>query len=408
MLSSKYFRNLIIASYILISIHVFTIEVLAGAYDNHSVGLKGNSMGTAFTAIADDASAVFYNPAGLVMSEENKWQAELYALTIFTNFEYETCATCDKCEQVPVLPGMIISKNNGNWAFGCGFYVPFAGGGSKYKNFHNTGYNIEAGAGFADITSAVSFRLTDKLSIGSGLSIYMGGMENTMCLMDSKAEYALQKFKYEDTAGYGGHMGLMYKASDKISLGLNIRSPVSIKMDGHETVIGTSIIPSYKNKSNISFTFPYYFTLGFGYKPHSKITAGFDICYMLWSDMDKIKTRSDGYTNEIKTYYKNSFVIGLGLDYQVNEKLSLRGGLRFNQGATKDKGLLASHEPSLLAVSSNDIDLLIFSVGFAYQINQCVELDITGFYQEGFQKKIGFRKYDQDNIFLLTGFRFKF
>lgn len=42
----------------------------AGALDNPAVGSKGIGMGNSFTAIADDASAVYYNPAGLAFNKK--------------------------------------------------------------------------------------------------------------------------------------------------------------------------------------------------------------------------------------------------------------------------------------------------------------------------------------------------
>ena len=48
-----------------------------GAFDNRIIGIKGFIMGNALTGIADDVSAVHYNPAGLVFNEHT-WDTEIY------------------------------------------------------------------------------------------------------------------------------------------------------------------------------------------------------------------------------------------------------------------------------------------------------------------------------------------
>jgi len=42
----------------------------AGGFDNHHIGIKGMSMGSAMAGIIDDASAVYYNPGGLVFLQQ--------------------------------------------------------------------------------------------------------------------------------------------------------------------------------------------------------------------------------------------------------------------------------------------------------------------------------------------------
>ena len=43
---------------------------LAGGFNIYEMGARATALGGAFTATADDASAIFYNPAGLAWLEE--------------------------------------------------------------------------------------------------------------------------------------------------------------------------------------------------------------------------------------------------------------------------------------------------------------------------------------------------
>jgi len=64
-------------------------RALAGALDNSAVGIKGIAMGSALTGIADDASAVYFNPAGLAFLASGDTHFEAYGYFSFTSFAYE-------------------------------------------------------------------------------------------------------------------------------------------------------------------------------------------------------------------------------------------------------------------------------------------------------------------------------
>jgi long-subunit fatty acid transport protein len=59
-------------------INLSAFDVFAGGFENNVIGIKGSAMGFAITGIADDASAVYYNPGGLILTNEESWQGEIY------------------------------------------------------------------------------------------------------------------------------------------------------------------------------------------------------------------------------------------------------------------------------------------------------------------------------------------
>lgn len=60
---------------LLFSIFYSLFSVVYGAFDEFSPGVRPAALGGAFTAISDDANAVFYNPAGLYRVEKNEFLA---------------------------------------------------------------------------------------------------------------------------------------------------------------------------------------------------------------------------------------------------------------------------------------------------------------------------------------------
>ncbi len=103
-------------------------SALAGAFDNPVIGLKATGMGFAMAGIADDASAVHYNPAGLPFQQRGVWHTEVYGYCALTDIQYEANGITDKSDDIFIIPGFFASKTYENWAIGFGMYVPYAGG----------------------------------------------------------------------------------------------------------------------------------------------------------------------------------------------------------------------------------------------------------------------------------------
>ena len=133
-----------------------------------------------------------------------------------------------------------------------------------------------------------------------------------------------------------------------------------------------------KFDSDVELTFPYSFILGFGYIPNYNLMFSAFFNYRLYGDMDEITFKTVGVKVRNKTYYENCWLIGVGMEYRMKNNLIIRLGLKFDQGAPENRGL----NPS-----SNDIDLLTPSIGFAYPLTQSTEISLSGLAAFGFEKK---------------------
>ena len=350
-------------------------KTFGGAFDNNIIGIKGFAMGSAFTGIADDASAVYYNPAGLISNENPAWNAEVYGYFLFTEFKYTANSREDLSDETIFVPGAFLAKKYDKWALGFGFYTPYGGGGTAYENFQGSQNDLDYASGLAALTPAMAYQVLPNLSIGGGLSLYIGVLESKIAQEVAPTVYAEVKSDYSGIAGYGGNIGLMYKPMQDLRIGLSVKSMVPVKMDGTVKVAGN------ENDAEVKFSLPFYFTLGAGYKPNPHLTLGVSACYMLWEDMDKITFTIADAETEAKTSYKNSWLLGLGMEYMIRNDLVIRAGLKYVQGATENEGL----NPS-----SNDVDLVTPSFGVAYHFSESIEVDIAGAYVYGFEKEYNF------------------
>ncbi|MDP8209485.1 MAG: PorV/PorQ family protein [Candidatus Stygibacter australis] len=187
------------------------------------VGAKACAMGKAFAGIADDPSAIYWNPAGLtqitsveILGMQNFWLLDM---------SYQYLA-------------IILPTRKGVW----GTAISYSSSGNipKYENFQNIGeYSAFDAAG----TISYSLKLFHRLSSGLGV------------------KYIYQKIEEETAEGYAIDIGLYY---DSLILeGFNVGVVVQNLGKGIEFIKSADPLPR-----NIK--------CGFGYK-YKFITLGVDV-----------------------------------------------------------------------------------------------------------------------------------
>ena len=186
----------------------------------------------------------------------------------------------------------------------------------------------------------------------------------------------------------------MYKPLEMLKVGFCARSAFPVDLDGKMK------IDAERYQSRVVFDLPPIFTLGVGYKPLDKVTLGLDISYMMYGDMDEIRFKTTGLpTEHNRTYYKDAWEFKIGGDYQATERLAVRAGFFFTEGATKLKGLTPA---------SNDIDLLIPSVGLAYRLTDAFEFTLGMSYNGGLEREYAGQRFDVDHWNVVSGMRLDF
>ena len=163
-------------------------------------GSKAASMGTAFVAIADDPSAILYNPAGLTqLTGTNTYSG---ATAVIPTSEYESpSGESDETDfQVFFPPHLYISSdlNTETIALGLGVFSPFGIGGRKWGEDGPTRYiSTESTIATISVNPTFAWEITPSLSVGlaftctpstprkeGSISLPLGRkMENSACML---------------------------------------------------------------------------------------------------------------------------------------------------------------------------------------------------------------------------------
>jgi long-chain fatty acid transport protein len=198
---------------------------------------SATARGDAFTATADNASAIYYNPAGLTQLPAGfSYEGGLYGIWIQDHYDplhgQDGAHSSDAHEPFQPVPNLFLAYHPKDepFAVGLGVFSPF---GLKTEwpddaSFRQAGlYGSEQ---VIDINPTVSVQITRTLSVGVGLDVDYVDAELNQGLSPMPGDQF--GFKGHSLA-VGANAGIMWKPTERQSIGFNYHSPVFADLDGH-------------------------------------------------------------------------------------------------------------------------------------------------------------------------------
>jgi len=296
--------------------------------------------GNAFTATADNPSAVFYNAAGLVQTNGTQIQGNVFAISL--GYEYDSALGEESMDDEfqPVPSAFIAHKfKDTPFALGFGAYAPFALGS-------DWGSDAVFTAPFPSPLSAVPYKadliyvkyhltgawqISDTLAIGAGLS-----------LDDTQVDLKSNGLEFEgDDQVVGYSLSVLWQPSDQHSFGLNYQAKTEVEYDGNAdtfTVFNQTIIPvSLDAKADLIF--PESIIFGYSYRPNEQWNIEFNVDWTNWDRVNELSLDGvPGATYELN--WESAFIWELGVTRYFDNGLHLSGGYTFVENAIPDADFL--------------------------------------------------------------------
>lgn len=317
-------------------------------------GAAAMAMAGAFVAVANDATAIFHNPAGLAFLEGTQISLGTTLITAagslsLPNWPDPTFQTINRERQWFYPSTFYIStKISDRIAAGFGFFNPY-GLGQKYPEDYPLRYiatRDDMKTFFFNPTLA--FKLSDNLSVGVGVSYIYSTLE-----FDLVEALPLTPFLLLDVpgtleakgSGWGLNAGALYK-TESFSLGFNWRGGFKIDYDEGDLTLDLSNLPApvteLTGTGKTKFNFPHILGVGIAFNLSRSFMITADVHYILWSTYDEILVEIDvpgieaiyppGIADKhIEENWDDSFIFRGGFQYMVNENFALRAGLLYDQ-----------------------------------------------------------------------------
>ena len=365
--------------YTLISVLIISAQLFAGGFQINEHGARAMGMGGAFTAVANDASAIYWNPAGLTQLTGTQLMLGTTLISPMSSFKGIAPATTEyKTESQTFFPTHFFAAHNfkNGLAAGIGFTSPFGLGVKWGDNWVGKYLTLDTELKVFTISPVVAYKFSDQFSLSAGF-IYswanvtlkqkapkpaiLGGGESLITL-DGK-----------DNSAIGYSFGLLYKPVPKLSLGVSFHSQIKYSFSGTATATNVppqaaSLFPNGDISADI--TAPLNLAAGIAYQVDPKLLLSFDFQYVGWSSYDTLKVDFTSYSDiSSARSYDNSFILRLGGEYQLNNNLSILAGIYYDKSPVKAEYM----SPQL-----PEGNRLGFSVGVGYHISN--QLLLSGSY----------------------------
>ena len=327
-------------------------SALASGFSIYEAGSKATALGCAFTATADDGSALFYNAAGLSFMSGSR--AEVNAVFVAPQFKFSGklnktdpyTSTGEAEDKVYPVPGVYYTNNpGGKIAFGIGVYAPF-GLGVVWKDGADwVGRRISHDVTIETVyvTPALSFKATENLAIALGVDIAHQNLNLKKYTPEPQfGENAIHtEIEGSSSINLTPSLGIMYRPDDRLSFGLMYHFKKTMKFDDADARLdpvapgddpwGNTVVdglggPDQKLSSDLNL--PDILSLGVAYRFVEKFKAEFNYVWFGWSAFDKLALnfQNDALDQTIHFNYEDSWQIRFGFDYQASEKLNLMAG----------------------------------------------------------------------------------
>ncbi len=397
------------------------VLALANGLYMPTVGSRAGAMGGAFIGLADDYSAVYWNPAGITQikgMEATVTGHDVVPLASregYVRFDGYGGAT----DRFALAEIGVTNRTSNNIAPGF-FFVTDAGplrsvfdkvgvaaytlseygvtwtGEDVLNNSSFIGHQHDFDYRFlvADmqdyesrlktyvISPVLAKEVVPGLSIGvtanfaySHLTlsnVFMDAYVDTIDTPDIEDDYALYITPVQLTDdvtgwGYGATVGMLYRASTNVSVGMVFRTPMTISYDGTYSlkVSGGGETYEYPHNSDFEVKFPMWAGGGFAYRDFifDGLTMTGDVQWTAWSSVESIDRNvvwGGGWSEDdlamlagletTEFNWEDTVEIGVGFEYRLGRSASLNLGYRNSPSPVADE-----HYDFLMPMSAKNV-----------------------------------------------------
>ena len=343
-------------------------------------GSKAASMGGAFIAQANDASAVYFNPAGITGLNGINVQLGLTVIQPQAYFvgptDIDPNLYSPAKEEIFYIPNFYATyKITDKLSAGLGFFVPFGLGSDWGQDWVGRVLATNSDVQVMELNPVIAYKILDNLSLAVGFEYGMASvtLEKSAYLgyaLDSYAEFKMEG----ETTGMGFNVGLQYKPIDKLTLGLMYRHEMTLDFeDGDATFDRPTINPAVDayvegllpdTKGDATIVLPARIGLGIAYDFTDQLTAEFDYYRINWTSYDELTIKTDEpingeYEQTVKKGYEDKASLRVGLEYRLNDQVAFRAGYLRDPHVVPDKYV----EPDLPEGDRN-----LYSIGAGYKV----------------------------------------
>ena len=393
---------------------VYASQAHASAFALSEQGVSG--LGNAYAgaaAVAEDASTVWWNPAGMARLPRGKHLLVgghiIVPSTKFTNNGSTPAAASNPARvgnggdagDTAIVPNLFFAMDlNPSWSFGIGLNVPFGLKTEYDADWVGRFQGISSEVKTLNINPSLSFKLSERTSLGFGLSYqraeidllsavnYSGvaaGADPTLTLLGAIGGPGVEGRNSTSVDGdaWGFNVGALFDVTPATRVGVHYRSSLNYETDGTTSFsnvpaafAGVPALAARTSNGSVKFEFDTPATLSFSaaHKLNDRIELLADLTWTEWSKIKQLPLvrpsgAANGQTLDTLTFnFDDTWRLAVGGTYKWSAPWKFRAGVAYDQSpvpSAQDR-----------TVRLPDSDRYWLSLGATYQISPASRFDV--------------------------------
>lgn len=311
--------------------------------------------GNAFTATADNPSAIYYNPAGLAFLEGTQFRASAYPIWLKVDHESAGDGRVSTRDQLQGVAQVYFTSTaaGGKLAGGVGLYTPYGLGTLWPDDAPFRALGTKAELMYLAVNPVIAWRPLPALAVAAGPSVDWG----RATLRQGIGPRPSDQFNFTGTdLGLAATAGFLWRPHRQHSFGLSWRSAGAMTFEGEaETRVGEL---RFEQDATYRLNLPQHVIVGWSFRPTPAWNLEVNVDWTDWHAVDTATLGLPGGKTEVPFEWESGFMYQFGLTRTFASGLALSGGYWYGEETVPD----ARYKPIV-----PDVALHVVSAGLAWR-----------------------------------------
>lgn len=348
--------------------------------------------------VGDDLSAVWYNPAGMVLLPGTQVQAGGVYVDLDLSYKGDNGETENGSKYGVPIPNFFFTRqmNDSMW-FGLGLTVPYGLATEYSRTWGQINRGMNAEIKVFDLNPNIAWKISDKLSIGAGISLQYADAQYETGIMGGAAYGRLNA----DSFAWGANVGVMWSPTETLRFGLSYRSQVNHHADGDlrvglsEKAASLGLPGDLTRRSYIgefssasaSLSAPQTVLLTGTWEATPQLRLSALIRWADWSSFDTLTIKGSNFHSNslvgdmmgdvltgllsqgqsINNKWQDTWLFTIGADYMINNAWTVRAGVGYETSPIDDDRYRTALIP--------DSERLWLSIGATWHVTENLQGD---------------------------------
>ncbi|HEY0525145.1 MAG TPA: outer membrane protein transport protein [Stellaceae bacterium] len=353
---------------------------------------SARGIGSAFAgqaAVAEDASTIFYNPAGMTELVA-KPQAQLGVRVLAPDARIENRGSSLSVGPFSGLPltgsddqgfdpqftgDVYVAQPlmNGALWFGLAVTTPFGLRNEYRPDFFGRYDSLKTDLATIDVAPSVAYRVADWLSVGAGVDIQRADATLANALPNPLAPGGPSPATDGRLTAEGGdwsagfNIGLLVKPVKNLRLGFSYRSAITHTLSGQVTTEFAGAVTRQDVSGDLDL--PDIANFGAAWDVTPRLTLLAQLNYYGWSRFKELRLHVAGGSDiAIAENYRDTFGGSIGARYKLTDRWSVRTGFQYDETPTRD---------DFRSTSVPDSNRYWTALGVSYEITSGIGVDLS-------------------------------